>query len=49
MPADLPYSIRIPKDLKRALEQEARREDRTVAWLIVNVMRQWLSWKKEQK
>jgi predicted transcriptional regulator len=44
-----PTSIRIPADLKRDLQKEARREDRTLSMLIILVLRQWLAWKRGEK
>jgi predicted transcriptional regulator len=44
-----PTSIRLPADLKRALDREADIERRTVSWLIVETMAKWVEWRVGQR
>ncbi len=44
-----PYTIRIDDDLKRALEQEARLEDRPPAQLAVRAIRSMLEAKRSKR
>jgi predicted transcriptional regulator len=44
-----PTSIRLPVDLKRALDREADIERRTVSWLIVETMSKWVEWRRQNR
>lgn len=47
-----PTSLRIPPDLKRDLKrfaplEQADVERRSMTWLILRILRQWVDWKKK--
>lgn len=42
-------SFRAPKELKQALEEQARKERRTVSSLVMEAAQRYLALKKEQK
>lgn len=53
---DAPTSIRLDADLKEALRDEGRREQRehggpprSLHYVIVTVLRQWVEWKRKQR
>lgn len=49
-----PTSLRIPPDLKRDLKrlaplEPADVERRSMTWLILRILRQWVDWKKSKE
>jgi hypothetical protein len=46
MANDLPTSIRLPADLKRDLKRYAASEHRTLAAIIVYILKLWVAHKK---
>lgn len=44
-----PTSFRLPLDLKRSLNVEADKSDRTLTSLVVSILRQWVVWKGKKK
>lgn len=44
-----PTSIRLPETLHAALHREADLERRTVSWIIVDVMKNWVRWREQQR
>lgn len=56
MPVKLPAptSLRLPPDLKRDLKrlaplEAADVERRSMTWLILRILRQWVDWKKAKE
>lgn len=43
MKKDTSLGFRIPSDVKRALATEAQKQDRSVAWLVERVLREYLT------
>jgi len=41
-PAELPTSIRLPMDLKKRLDQVARKQGARRAHLIIHILNEWL-------
>lgn len=46
---DVPISVRIPQDLWKYLQREARKRDRTAPSLLREIIRKWKAWNDEQK
>lgn len=46
---DFPTSVRLPGELKDALKAEADEQRRSLSWLIVEILQQWLAFSKQQK
>jgi len=50
MPSDEhPTSIRIPRSLKAQLQQYAKAQSRSMSWLVVDIIRQWVEWVKAEE
>ena len=41
---DVPISVRIPQDLWKYLQREARKRDRTAPSLLREIIRKWKAW-----
>lgn len=37
------FTVRIPPELKEAVQEEAKRQDRSKAWIVIAAIRQYLS------
>ena len=44
-----PTSFRLPDELKRDLEKLAVKQRRSVSWVVIEALRQYVSWWKRQK
>ena len=44
-----PTSIRLPRELKRELQEEAKAARHPLSLLIVHILEQWLAWRKKDK
>ncbi len=44
-----PTSIRLSREMKQALEKEAEAKRWPVSWVLEDLIRQWIEWKKKQK
>lgn len=49
MNKDSKMDVRIPSDLKQMVGEEAKRQDRSKAWIVIEALKQYLSKKREQK
>lgn len=47
--ADHPTSIRLPDDIKLALDRAALEQRRDRTFIILEILRQWMQWVKQQK
>lgn len=43
MAGDTHITVRIPSDLKKEVGEEAKRQDRSKAWIVIAALRQYLS------
>lgn len=39
-------SVRIPGDIKAALLKEARAQDRSLSWIIIDILKDWIKQRK---
>ena len=46
---DYPTSIRLPRELKKDLQEEAKAQRHPLSLLIVHILEQWIKWKREKK
>ncbi len=46
---DLPTSIRLAPDLKRALKREADKRRWGVSELVQEILKQWFTWQKKRE
>lgn len=44
-----PTSIRLSREMKQALQREADARRWPLSWVIEELIRQWMAWKKKQK
>lgn len=44
-----PISIRLPKDLKKFVDERAREARWPTSWLIIDVLTKWRSWWQQQQ
>lgn len=48
MPKLQPTSIRLSREMKAALKEEAEAKRWPISWVLEDLIRQWMDWKKKQ-
>lgn len=46
---DMPTAVRIPNELKLALQEKAKKEERSLSWIIIKIIREHFEKKIKQK
>lgn len=49
MPGELPTSIRLPREIKAALQRAANERKWSLTQMIGEVIKQWLEWDRQRR